>query len=316
MQMISNLASIALLALQAGNAPPITSIAFTPDGQAIVTGSQSGVEVRSWPDLTHLHDLETTLANVHDIAFSPSGDLLAVCGGEPGVQGQTEFYEWPKRKRIHVWKGHDDLVYSVAWSSNSHLLTAASADRQVSLNNITQSNDSYVIKSKMFLDGHSRSVTAVTILPNDSFILSAGIDQSLRLRRASDGKLLRTLDQHTAAVNALAVRPKTDPTRPMVASASTDRTIRLWQPTIGRLVRFAKLPVEPLAIAWTPSGDRLLAACQDGKLRVVDPDTVEIIAEHSAIDGWAYSLASSPSGKHALVGGAGGQLKVIVLTAE
>ena len=36
----------------------------------------------------------------------------------------------------------------------------------------------------------------------------------------------------------------------MVASASADRTIRIWQPTIGRLVRYVRLEAEPLSIAW------------------------------------------------------------------
>ncbi len=31
--------------------PPITALRFSPEGDAVVIGSQAGVYVRSWPDL-------------------------------------------------------------------------------------------------------------------------------------------------------------------------------------------------------------------------------------------------------------------------
>jgi len=297
-------------------APPITAIAFSPGDKTVVVGSQTGLEIFAWPELVPMRKLETKLLNIHDLAFSPNGELLAACGGEPGTNGQVELFEWPDGKRVGVWHGHDDVVYSVAWSSESCLLAAASADHQVSVSRIERKGDSTKITPELILSGHSRGVLTVAILPNDGFVLSAGIDQSLRVWQLNNGKLRRTLDQHKAAVHALEVRPNVDPQQPMIASASADKTVRLWQPKIGRLVRFAQLPVEPLDIAWTPSGDRLLASCKDGKLRAINPETVEIVTTHSAIDGWAYSVAVARSGKHALVGGSEGQLNTIELTAE
>ena len=51
--------------------------------------------------------------------------------------------------------------------------------------------------------------------------------------------------------------------RPLIASSGEDNTVRFWQPTIGRLVKFVKLPSVPLDIDWTVDGARVVAACQN-----------------------------------------------------
>jgi WD40 repeat protein len=162
------------------------------------------------------------------------------------------------------------------------------------------------------LSGHSQHVLCVETLNDETTLVSGGADASLRVWDATTGKLLRTLSNHTAAVRDLAARPVRN-NLPMLASASADKTVRLWQPTMGRLVRFARLPSAPLAIAWTPDGRCLLAACEDGHLRVIDPDSVEILADKPAIDGWAYAVAASPDGRQAVIAGENGQIRAIAV---
>ena len=53
--------------------PTITAIAFSPDGKSVVIGSQSGLQVRSWPDLKQRRPIETGLVHLHDFI---AGDSL------------------------------------------------------------------------------------------------------------------------------------------------------------------------------------------------------------------------------------------------
>ena len=92
----------------------------------------------------------------------------------------------------------------------------------------------------------------------------------------------------------------------MIASASVDGTIRFWQPTIGRMVRFLRCPSRPLALAWSPTGDRLFASTESGDVLAIDPDEAKIVAQYSGVKSWAYSLAVSRTGKHVFVAGKGG----------
>lgn len=299
-------------------APPVTALAFAPDGKSVVVGSQAGLEVRAWPDLKASRTLPTELAHVHDLAFSPDGKILAAAGGTPGKRGIVELYQWPDAKLLRRLSPHRDLIYGVAWRGDSKAFATASADRSVGI------HEAATGKAVNVLEGHSRGVLAAVFLPGDTGLVTAGIDESLRLWDPQSGKLLRTLPNHTRPVNALKVRP-TPPASapfkggdtggaPLVVSTSDDRTVRLWQPTLGRLMRFVRLESPPRAIVWTADGRALVAACKDGHVRVIDPDTVEVQEDRPAVDGVAHSLAAAPDGS-VLVGGQNGQLRRVAVAA-
>ncbi|MEX2171499.1 MAG: hypothetical protein WD851_19425 [Pirellulales bacterium] len=290
-----------LLCSTALAAPPITAVAFTPDYSAVVVGSQAGLELKSWPALEHLSNFPTELINIHDLAFSPDGKLLATAGGVPAEYGTIELYRWPERTLLRRIDVHDDLVYSIAWRSDSRQFGAASADQRVSLHDVAMQT------AVRQLDGHSRGVLATVYLSDDQ-LLTAGVDATIRLWDTAASMPLRTFTNHTRPVHDLALRPGTGDAPPMVASCSDDRTIRFWQPTIGRLVRFARLDSAPLAIAWTANGKTLWAACHDGQLRAINPDDATVEHDLPALTGPAYCVAVAPDGT-LLVAGTDGQLR-------
>jgi WD40 repeat protein len=288
--------------------PPIAAIAFTPDGRSVVAGSQAGLAVHSWPELKLQKTLDTRLVNVHDLAFSPDGGSLAVAGGSPSEEGLVEVFAWPSAEPLYVLSGHEDSVLAVAWQDNSSLATA-------SLDHVITVWDVETRKPMQRLKGHSRGVSALCFLAEDQLLISGGMDQNLRVWSTESAEMIRTLNNHTKEVHDLALRPVVAGL-PLVASVSDDRTVRLWQPTIGRMVRFAKLNATPLAVAWLPDGSQVAVAATDGHVRLIDPDTVEITHDIPAVDGWAYSLSVHPTDGSLLVGGRNGQLKRIMAIAQ
>jgi WD40 repeat protein len=290
--------------------PPVTALAFAPDGKVVLVGSQDGIQVRTWPDLKSERTLPTQLAHVHDLVFSPNGKSLAAVGGSPSESGTAELFQWPEGTLLHRVQPHKDLIYAAAWSADSAALVTASADQTA------RRLDARTGKATTVYEGHSRSVLAVVFLPGDKQLVTAGVDESLRIWEAGTGKPERILSNHTRPVNGLAVRPTTDPSAPpLVVSISDDRTVRLWQPTLGRMVRFARLPSEPRAVAWTADGASILAAGKDGQLRVIDSETVEVRTTFPAVEGVAYSLAVGPDGS-VLIGGQSGQLKRLQISTR
>jgi len=283
------------------NEPPITDLAFTPEAKHVVAVSQSGIHLYAWPELDHKRTIRTSTSNLHSIAFSPNAKYLAVGGGAPSEDGVVEVFSWPKGEPITRFDSHNDSVRSVIWQDNDRLLTA-SIDREIKLWHLEKETNSILT-----LKGHSRSVDAICLIGNGQTLVSTGADQSLRVWDMESGTLIRTMNQHTKPVNALELRPVRDGL-PMVASAARDRTIRFWQPTIGRMVRYIRLDSEPLNIAWTNDGDRVLATCVDGRVRIIDPVEVTVTQDLPAINGWAYALAVHPHDRSAAIGGINGQI--------
>ncbi|MGD9855647.1 MAG: WD40 repeat domain-containing protein [Planctomycetaceae bacterium] len=284
--------------------PPITAMAFAPDGRSVVVGSQAGLSERSWPDLAVVRTIETALVNVHDLEFSPDGRTLAAGGGIPTEEGAVELYDWPAGTLRSTCSGHTDSVLGVAWRNDSQFATA-SLDYDVVVWNAAAAEPLHRLK------GHSRGVAAVCFLPQGDLLVSAGRDQNLRVWKPDSEEMVRTLNNHTNAVHRMALRPVAAGL-PMIASVSDDRTVRLWQPTIGRMVRFAQLDATPLAVDWLSDGTRIVVAASDGHVRLIDPDTVGVTQNIPAVDGWAYALDVHPSDGSLLVGGRDGQLQRII----
>ncbi len=284
--------------------PPITALVFTPDGESVVAASQLGLQVLEWPGLTVARTIPIRTPNLHDLAFSPAGDRIAIGGGDPSEAGLVEFVSWPRGESVRQVGDHHDSVFAGAFRNDSELLSSG-LDKRIVLWDLKAGTAIREFK------GHSRGVTALCWLPDRETFVSGSIDQSLRVWNADTGELIRSLSQHTGSIHALALRPSTEGL-PMVASSATDRTIRFWQPTIGRMVRYIRLPSVALAIAWIDE-ETIVASCRDGKLRVVNTFTVQVKRELNAVAKLGYSLAVHPTDGSVAVGGLHGEIRRVVV---
>jgi WD40 repeat protein len=280
-----------LISLSARADAPITAAALSPDRTQVVLGSQSGIEVRSWPELKPSKKLSTELANIHDLRFSPDGQTLLAAGGSPAESGAVDVLSWPAGQQLRRVADHSDVVYRVAWSPDGARWATAGADGLCQVYS-TESGTRLTRYQE-----HSRAVLSLAFLDRET-IASVAADQTVRLWEAASGRHLRTLDNHFGAVSDVSVRPgDSEPERRVVATIGEDRTLRLWQPAIGRLMRFARLSSIPRAIAWSPNGDRLFVGCNDGRIRIVDADTMEIVGELMSPTGRIHELALDAQGR-------------------
>ncbi|MCC6510436.1 MAG: WD40 repeat domain-containing protein, partial [Pirellulaceae bacterium] len=141
-------------------------------------------------------------------------------------------------------------------------------------------------------------------------------DQTIQLWSVASGQRERGLDNHTGTIHDLAVQPsagQAGSAPPLMATVSEDRSVRLWQPTIGRLVRFARLDSVPRCVQWgesvgkaTDGRKTLIVGCDDGSVRVLDTDDMSIIQSISTPIRPIYELVIVPGGREVIVGGEGG----------
>ena len=281
--------------------PPIVAVAVDGERNWVIAASQVGLTLRP---IDRPRDVVRTVP----LDFDPNGvslradlGLLAVSGGAPGQYGSVALLDWPQLEPVRQWLGHSDTIYKVDWLDDDHLVTAG--DRRAVL-------WSTAGRPLQEWAGHANRVTSLAAAHDGSWLATAGVDSSIRIWKRGETENRRVLNNHLDAVRGLAVAPGTD-FPGWLASASDDRTVRFWQPLTGRMVRFARLPSSPLAIAWTENGTLLAAACRDGRIRWIDPQTAQILRDQPALAGWAHAIAALPGGRGFLVGGDAGELVAV-----
>lgn len=282
----------------AAGEPPVTALALSPDHHQFVTGSQAGASVHNWQDLAPVGSLTVGMSAVHDLRFSPDGTQLLVAGGDAAESGVVETFSWPERTRTCAMSSHSDVVSRAAWSPDQRFFATASADGSCCVVNVTNGT------IRIRYTGHSQAVHAIIWLDPQT-LASCGADQTVRIWSV-DGNHKRTLDNHVAAVNDLAVRPAVTAEPALLATASDDRTVRFWNPQTGRMIRFVRFPSPVLSICWSDNGEWLVAGCQDGICRKIPANEPNSGTDLQHLDGPVYVVLANSGIGQVLAGGSAG----------
>lgn len=293
-----------LLLLSGQTKPPVTALAFCPGGKQVVAGSQEGLRLLGWPELAETGRPECRLAHINALIFSPNGAFLLAAGGRPGEAGEVEILSWPGLKALARKQAHTDLVYGAAWSNDGESFITGGADNTCA---VFQWKPGTEPKQAARYLGHSKPVVAVAFLPDGKQVVSASVDQSIQLWDPRTARQEKSMDNHLRPISDLAVRPpgvgQTSPA--MVATTGEDRTVRLWQPAVGRLVRFIRLGSIPRVARWSNTGDTLVAGCDDGQVLWLDPESGTLAPRRiwDAKVGRVHAMAIHPETGRVLTGG-------------
>ncbi len=105
----------------------------------------------------------------------------------------------------------------------------------------------------------------------------------------------------------MATQWTTSPSAPdgrILASASHDRTVRLWDAHTLRMLDTLQHASIVYAVAFSPDGTRLAAGCEDNTIRLWDATTRHEAAELRGHTAYVHALAFAPDGTR-LVSGSG-----------
>ena len=209
-----------------------TCVAFSPDGIAIVKGTEDGLvkihkgkwELCSDPDnKTFVLDFNknpTTIKASHYIwitavAFSPNGDRIA----SASVDGDVKIWEVETGKLLHVLRGEGG-VNSVEFSSDGTQIVCAVGNTHIKGGMVVAHSNCEVriwdIPTQRIVqrlkdgDGVAGAITSAKFNHDENIplVISGGIDEKVRIWHATTGKLLQTLDAK-AAVMSIAYNHKT-----------------------------------------------------------------------------------------------------------
>jgi WD40 repeat protein len=305
-------------ALRLGEGGGVQSVAFSRDGNRLVSASIDGY-VRIW-DATPLEggarqEVATLLGHdggVHGVVFSPDGRHLVSAGADDTVR----LWDFRRALRgeadplIRTWPVPNTeryCAYNVAFSPNGKLLTAGGEDGPQG--GWLKVWDTTTWKEvRPFFNGCG----PVAFSPDGRYFVAAvgqvGMPLPIKVCDAATGREIQTLKGRDWSVHDMAFAPKADP--PLLATASSNGT-RIWDVMSGEAIKTLDTGWAT-CVAFSPNGELVALAAVDRVIQMWDTRSWKKLPyEPSDAPGCIYSLVFHPRESRVLAwGSTAGKVRV------
>ncbi|KAF3763158.1 hypothetical protein M406DRAFT_84049 [Cryphonectria parasitica EP155] len=281
-----------------GHSARVSSIAFSPDGQHIASGSDDRtIKIWNAESGACISTLEGHSDWVRCIAFSPDGQHIA-SGSDDGT---IKIWNAESGACISTLEGHSAWVRCIAFSPDGQHIASGSDDGTIKIWN---AESGACIST---LEGHSDWVRCIAFSPDGQHIASGSDDGTIKIWNAESGACISTLEGHSAWVRCIAFSPDGQ----HIASGSSDGTIKIWNAESGACISTLEGHSAPVSsIAFSPDGQHIASGSDDRTIKIWNAESGACISTLEGHSDWVRCIAFSPDGQHIASGSDDGTIKI------
>ncbi len=286
-----------------GHSKGVNSVAISPDGQTLVSGSDDKT-IRVWN--LHSGELLRTLRGhsgwviradgVMSVAISSDEQTLGSGGGDDKT---VRVWNLHSGELLRTFKGHKDWVRSVAISPDGNTIISGSDDKTIKVWNLQTGALLHTLAR------HEGFVISVAISPDGNTIISGSRDKTVRVWSLHSGELLNTLTGHEGFVR-VAISPDG---QTLVSGGGSDKTVRVWDLHSGELLRTLGYSNGIMSVAISPDGHTLASGSRDETVvwNLRSGELLNTLAGHTNI---INSVVISPDGRTIVSGSEDNTIRV------
>ncbi len=257
-----------------GHEGPVHSVAFSPDGQTVLSGAADNSlivwDVDSGDIVRRFTGHEGT---VHDVAISPDGQT-AISGS-----ADTTLILWNTATGdiVRRFTGHSGAVLSVAISPDGETALSGSADRSVILWDLVTGDIIYHFAGQTDTleattydpQGHFDSVWGVAFSPDGQKAISAAQDEYTMVWDLATGERIGSFSPLDLEAGVFSLAVSSDGRTALLGTL--DNKVALLDLATGKsTLQLLGHMGRVLAVAFTPEGRHALSGSADGTLRLWD----------------------------------------------
>jgi WD40 repeat protein len=251
-----------ILWMQGGHTLDITGVAYSLDGQIVVSaGFDRTVKIWRVSDGALIRTLIGHTDSILCVALSPDGTLIASGGRDRTIR----VWRVSDGALLHTLTGGVGYVSSVAFSPDGQQIVSGNADGTIRVWRVA---DGRLIRT---VRAHTSAI-GNTVFSPDGRLLAFTVGNTIELWDVSRWERVRTLTGHTSVARCVVFAPNGR----ILASGGADGTVRFWRVSDGMLLQTydEETSLDVLSIAFSPDGQLFGYGRYDGTVVVAHTPTL------------------------------------------